>query len=103
MSGPLEYHRGDERPDWVATVSINGAADDLSTGFTFTVLLKLEGELVLTKTTGITGAVGGVATVAWAVGDLDVAPGEYDALLTAKRTADNREWTIEERILIKPR
>lgn len=98
---PLFYHRGDERPAWVATVSLNGATDDLSSGFTFSVRVQRgDATPVLTKTTNITGAAGGVVTVAWAENDLDIAPGTYKVLLTATRTSDSLEWTVQDKIEI---
>lgn len=102
MSG-LSYYRNDERPDWQATVTVNGTADDMSTGYTFTVRVATSptATAVLTKTTNITGATGGVVTVAWAAGELDIAPGTYIATLTARRTSDSRDWTISEQLTIR--
>lgn len=97
----LTYHRGDELPQWVATVTINGTAPDLSSGYTFSVTVRQgDGTAVLTKTTNITGAASGVVTVAWADGDLDIAPGTYRVLLTATRTSDSAEWTVEDQLRI---
>jgi len=102
MSGSLMYFRGDERPAWVETVTINGTADDMTTGYTFSLQVKLgTGSAVLTKTTNITGAAAGVVTVAWAEGELDIAPGVYRAVLTATRTSDSLEWTIERNLTVQ--
>lgn len=100
----LDYFRGDERPYWTGTVTVSGVADDLSTGYTFTVRVAtdLEATATLTKTTGITGASGGAFTVAWAAGDLDIAPGQYVATCTARRTSDSKDWTVSEPVRIKP-
>jgi hypothetical protein len=97
----LVYHQGDERPAWQSTVTINGATDDLSTGYSFTVLIQRADQApVLTKTTNITGAAAGVVTVAWASGDLDLTPGLYKVLLTALRAADSLEWTVRDDLRI---
>lgn len=101
----IRYYKGDERPSWVPTVTINGATDDLSSGYTFTVKLvtDLTATPTVTKTTGITGATGGTATVAWATDELNIAVGEYLAVFTAKRTSDNAEWTVTEQLEIRAR
>lgn len=100
----LSYFVNDELPQWVATVSVNGATHDYSTGWTFTVTLNQgSSAAVLTKTTNITGSTGGVITVAWAVGDLNLDPGLYRALLVAKRTADNLEHTVKEMVEVTAR
>lgn len=97
----LTYHRGDELPQWVATVTVNGSTPDLSSGYTFTVTVKQGSDAaVLTKTTNITGATAGVVTVAWADGDLDIAAGTYRVLLAATRTSDSAEWTVEDQLRI---
>jgi hypothetical protein len=96
MSGTLRYFRGDERPAWQETITVNGVADNYSSGFTFAVKVQLGSATpVLTKTTGITGAASGVITVAWAENDLDVTPGVYRALLVVTRTSDSLELTVE--------
>jgi len=97
----LRYHRGDERPGWVATVTVNGTADNMATGYTFAVRVQ-QGDAtpVLTKTTNITGAAAGVVTVLWADGDLDIPVGTYKALLVATRSSDSAEWTVQETITI---
>lgn len=102
----LTYFRGDERPAWVHTETVNGVADDYSSGFTFEVKLATvaaPGTAVLTKTTGITGAAAGVVTVAWAPNELDLTPGRYTAQLKITRTADNHELTVQEPLTIAAR
>jgi hypothetical protein len=97
----LVYHQGDERPAWVATVSTNGAVDDMTSGYTFSVRVQQGSDTpVLTKSTNITGAADGVVTVAWAEDDLDIPPGAYKVLLTATRTSDSLEWTVQDTIII---
>jgi hypothetical protein len=99
------YHKADERPDWVATVTVNGSGDDMSSGYTFQVKVATSptATAALTKTTGITGAVGGVVTVAWASNELDLQPGNYSVQLKATRTSDSAEWTVEDTLKILPR
>lgn len=98
----LRYHRGDERPAWQATVTVNGAAPDLSSGYTYALKLASspDGTAVLTKTTGIAGDASGVVTVTWAAGDLDLTPGTYVAQLRA--TSSSLDWTISDTIVILP-
>lgn len=98
----LTYHRGDERPAWEATVTVNGSAPDLSSGYTFAVKLAAtpDGTAVLSKTTGITGSASGVVTVAWAAGDLDITAGTYVAQLRA--TSSSLDWTVEDTLVILP-
>lgn len=98
----LSYFQGDELAPWVGTVTVNGTLPDLSTGWTFTVTLAQWGQTTITKTTGITGAAAGVFTVAWATGDLDIAPGNWKAQLTA-RSVDGKEFTVEESVKIRTR
>ncbi len=105
----LEYFDGDERPAWVPTVTVNGATEDMSSGFTFQVKIHTAGDptdVKLTKTTNITGAAAGVITVAWASNELALGvttPTTYMAQLKATRIADSAEWTIDQPILIRPR
>jgi hypothetical protein len=100
----LAYFRGDERPAWATTITINGTADDMTSGYTFQVkIFQRIASPVLTKTTNIAGATGGLVTVTWVANDLDIAPGNYTAQLKATRTADTAEWTITEDLLIKAR
>ncbi len=101
----LEYFSGDERPYWEPTVTVSGVADDLTSGYTFEVNVASSPTATpaLTKTTGITGASGGVVSVAWSTSDLALAAGEYVVQLTATRTSDSKDWTIQDRLKIKPR
>lgn len=101
----ITYFQNDERPYWQPTVTIDGVAEDMSSGFTFEVniALTLATEPVLTKTTGIAGGPDGLVVVGWAVGDLDVDPGTYFVQLTATRTSDSKDWTIQDKIKIKQR
>jgi hypothetical protein len=105
VARPLDYHRNDERPYWAATITIDGATEDMSAGYTFQATVATSGTAtpVLTKTTGITGSAGGVVTVAWATGDLDIAVGTYEVQLTVTRTADGKDFTISDTLNIKPR
>ena len=100
----LTYHVGDERPAWIETVTVNGTADNMATGYTFSVKVAtaLDATAVLTKTTGITGAANGVITIAWTAGELDLDPGTYVAVLTATRTSDGAAWTYVESLRILP-
>lgn len=101
----LTYFQHDERPYWAATVTIEGVGEDMSTGYTFEVNVasSLDAVPELTKTTGITGGADGLVTVAWAVGDLDLDPGTYFVQLTTTRTADSKDWTVQDKIKIKKR
>lgn len=101
----LSYFRSDELPQWQATIEHNGTSPDFSSGWTFQVKVaeQATGTVVLTKTTNITGATGGVVTVAWASGELDVEPGRYRAQLKATRTSDGGEATVSELLTVKAR
>lgn len=101
----LRYFKADELPSWVGTVTVNGTAPDLSSGYTFrvTVSTDLDATATVTKTTGITGASGGVFTVAWATDELDIATGNYVACCTATRTSDSAQWTVSEPLVIMAR
>lgn len=100
----LQYHQSDELDAWQATILASGVNPDFSSGYTFKVVVKnAAGTTVLTKTTGITGASGGVITVAWAAGELNIAPGLYTAHLIRTRTSGTLEGTTAEDIEILPR
>ena len=102
----LSYFASDERPAWAATVTVNGVADDMSSGYTFVVKLYSPSDpttIVLTKSTNITGGAAGLVTVTWAANELAITPGLYTAQLTATRTSDSAEWTITEQLTIKTR
>lgn len=102
----LEYYAGDERPYWELTVEVEGTTEDLSSGYTFEVNiapLATSSTPTVTKTSGITGAANGQVTVAWAVGELAIAAGTYVVQLTATRTSDSKDWTVQDKIKIRPR
>ncbi len=101
----LTYYQRDERPFWEATVRVNGAVEDMTTGYTFEVnVAKTPTSIpLLTKTVGVAGGVGGLVTTAWQGTDLNLAAGSYYVQLTAKRTSDNAEWTVQDRLTIKTR
>jgi len=100
----LSYYQNDERPAWQATVTVNGQADNMASGYNFEVKVYIDPTApLLTKTTNIAGAAGGVVTVTWATGELNLAPGIYTAQLKATRVSDSADWTITEKLLIKPR
>jgi hypothetical protein len=102
----IEYFAGDERPYWEATVTVDGVAEDLTSGYTFEVNIAPTATTTpstVVKTSGITGAAAGVVTVAWATGELAIATGTYVVQLTATRTSDSKDWTIQDKIKIKPR
>lgn len=104
----LEYFARDERPYWRATVEVEGAFEDLTAGYTFEVNIgpspvTVASLPVLTKTTGITGGPAGLVTVAWLADELDLDPGTYAVQLTAIRTSDGKDWTVQDKIKIRPR
>jgi hypothetical protein len=101
----LEYFAGDERPYWQATVTVDGVAEDMTSGYTYEVNVASSATAtpVLTKTSAITGGPAGLVTVAWSVGELALAPATYVVQLTATRTSDSKDWTIQDKIKIKPR
>ena len=99
----LVMRRGDELPAWSETVTIDGTAPDFSTGWTFTVTLSKSGENDITDAAGILGLDDGQIQVQWAVGALDITPGTWRVALVGKRTSDDREFTVRERLWIGPR
>lgn len=102
----LSYYSGDERPYWEATVTVDGVAEDMSSGFTFEVNIAPTATTTpptVVKTSGITGGAAGLVTVAWSVGELAIPAGSYVVQLTATRTADSKDWTVQDKIKIKPR
>ena len=90
------YRAGAELPGltlpWQEELTAGAFTDlDLSTGYTFTlILVAANGTVGLSKTTGITGAVGS-AVVAWATGELDIATGSYQLELRARETATSKD------------
>lgn len=105
----IEYFAGDERPYWQPTIEIEGAAEDYSSGYTFEVTIgRRRGvsidDPVVTKSSGINGFPAGLVVVAWAVGELAIAPStEYAVQLRVIRTSDGRDFTIEDDMTIKAR
>jgi hypothetical protein len=101
----IEYYAGDERPYWQPTIEVEGVAEDFSSGFTFEVNVAATATStpVVTKTSGISGFADGLIVVAWAVDDLAIAAGRYVVQLTATRTSDSRDFTIQDTLKIKPR
>lgn len=99
----LHYFRGDELGSWEGTVTINGTAPDLTSGWTFTATLSKAGETTLTKTSGITGSTGGAFTVVWAAGELNRAQGDWRAQMTGRRVSDHAEFTVQDTVSISPR
>lgn len=102
----LEMFSGDERPYWEPVVTVGGVAEDMTTGFTFEVNIAPTATTTpstVVKTTGITGGPAGAVTVAWAVGELAIPPATYVVQLTATRTSDSKDWTVQDKLKIKPR
>lgn len=98
----LNYFVGDELPAFEASITLNGQTVDFTSGWAFTVKLT-QGATTVTKTSGITGSSSGTITVAWATGELNIAQGRWRLQLTATRTADQRQFTIQDEVVIKPR
>jgi hypothetical protein len=109
--GPITRFINDEQPDIVVTFISNGVSPDMSTGWTFTfVVVSAAGATLLTKTTGITGATGGVVTVLLTGTELSSAAVtatfavdnvSYPVYLTARRTSDSSDLTAKEVLLMK--
>lgn len=101
----ITYRRADERPPWEPTVYLNGVLPDLSSGHTFTAKIAptAAGPATVTKTTGIVGYAAGVVQVNWVPNELDIDPGTYELQLICKRTSDNYEWSIADKLIIKER
>ena len=84
MSTQIEYVQNAELPPMVIQlVDESNTIIDL-TGFTGTLKIGDGTTNVLTKTSGVTCSTSGV-TVNWAVGDLNVAAGNYIAEITASQ------------------
>jgi hypothetical protein len=83
MASTVLYRRGAAAPalllEWLDT---DGAPVDLTSG-SFTLYLRDTslGDAELTKTTGVTGSVDGILTVAWADNDLDLLETAYELLV----------------------
>lgn len=108
----LEYYTGDELGDaGLYWRDGNGALIDFTSGYTFSLrIYDHDGSTVLvTKSTGITGAAGSLTvptpnvTVAWATtAELTsiTTPGDYQLRLTATRVADSKTRTFPATIRI---
>lgn len=104
----IRYHTSAERPAlemWIQ--DDDGTLIDFSSGYTFELKIGATGSAaLLTKTTGITGAVGSGTeptgtpnvSVAWAAGELDITPGAYGLQLTATTGGLDRVFTTPIRI-----
>lgn len=111
--GPITRFINDEQPDYIETFAPNGTSPDMSTGWTFTcVITTTTGTptTLLTKTTNITGATGGVVTVIFTGAELAAANitatfatnnVSYLMFLTARRTSDSSDLTAERTLLMK--
>lgn len=63
----------------------NGNLINFASGYTFTVILSKNSTAVLTKTSGIVGAATAPnITINWAVGELDIAAGNYSMYVIAR-------------------
>ena len=101
---------GAELVDWTANFEVDGAAVDMSSGWTFQVTCAARGSTtaLFTKTTNITGTTTG-CVVSWATtGELTSLPATqaagtvYDLQLRCRRTADSRDLIQREQITIYP-
>jgi hypothetical protein len=88
------YATDAELPTWRGQWSDDaGTGIDLS-GATFTVkLVNSSGTTALTKTSGITGTVGGLVTITWSVGELNISPGTYALWLYARTGTSDRVFS----------
>lgn len=82
----LNYLQTQEYPNVQLTWNdSSGNPIDFSSGYTFTVQLAANGAAAKTVTSGITGAATAPnITIAWNTGDLNITPGVYDLVLTAR-------------------
>lgn len=102
-TGCITYEVGDSLPAFVATIPLNGASNvDFGTGWTFDVTLYRNGQGDITKSSGISGAVGAV-TVEWSPDELDILPGTWWLLLKCTRVSDSRVFTGRERLYVRGR
>lgn len=102
----VEYITGADLPDLKITWTDNdNAVINFSTGWTFEALVgKRSHPALITKTTGITGASSAPnLTIAWDEGELDAltAGNSYDVVITATRTADDKQRKMTATIFIK--
>lgn len=101
----LAWNQNAERPGmslWIFDSS--GALIDFSSGYTYSLKLgQRGGAALLTKSTGITGAVGaGVeptgtpnVVITWSAGELDLSPGVYRAQLTCTTSSADRVYEFD--------
>lgn len=62
-----------------------GAVIDFSSGYTFTVILSIDGAAALTKTSGISGsATAPNITINWSAGELNLTAGLYQLFVIAR-------------------
>lgn len=99
----LRYNANAERPSaslWLRDRT--NALIDFSSGYTFVFKIGTPGSsALLTKSSGITGAVGAGSepdgtpnvTVAWTAGELNLTPGAYGWQLTATTSSLDRTFT----------
>jgi hypothetical protein len=83
----------------------DGNLVDFSSGWTFTFEVSLNGTIVLSKTSGITGSASSPnVTVDWAVNELAaLGAGDYTGRLIARRTADNKDRMFPGRLTLQVR
>jgi hypothetical protein len=97
------YVAGGELAPTRLWLSANGTLVDLSVGFTPTAILGRYGDVIVSKTTGLTGQAGsGVRPtgtpnliIAWADGELAHPPGRYTLQVQARDgTGLDYRWTL---------
>ena len=88
------YTQIDEAPSWRGQwLDGDGAPVDLSAA-TFTVkLVGSNGTTALTKTTGVVGTVGGLVTITWGTGELNLTPGGYRLFIVARIASADRTFS----------
>ena len=88
------YTTDAELPTWRGQWNDStGTAIDLSSA-TFTVkLVNSSGTTALTKTAGIVGTVGGLVTITWSVGELNITVGGYYLYLYARTGTSDRVFS----------
>lgn len=89
------YRVGAELPGLILPWQEETAPDvwtdiNFTTGYTFTLELVRLGAVVVSKTSGLTGALGKVI-VSWDVGQLAIAVGAYSLKLRARETATTKD------------
>ena len=90
----FNYYQHAEDPAYVVTwLDSDGTVIDFSSGYTFELKLVSvsAGTVALTKTTGITGAATAPnVIVQWSSGELNIAAGDYQAVLTPTTSSRQR-------------